>query len=107
MAEYIFGVRSNITSSTSPRRLPMFHRALQAVSDTVAKGGRILFVGTKRQAQEAVKTPPTLRPVLRQLALARGTLTNWKTVSNSIKRLRALEEMLASGEGRATPRRSA
>jgi small subunit ribosomal protein S2 len=77
----------------------MLHRALQAVSDTVAKGGRILFVGTKRQAQdgvaEAAKRSAQYFVNSRWLG---GTLTNWKTVSGSIKRLRQLDEMLGSGE---------
>src|SRR5919199_4942792 len=54
MAEYIFGSRNNIHIIDLAQTVPMFHRALQAVSDTVANGGRILFVGTKRQAQDAV-----------------------------------------------------
>src|SRR5260370_10155009 len=54
MAEYIFGVRNNIHIIDLAQSVPMLHRALQAVSDTVAKGGRILFVGTKRHAQDAV-----------------------------------------------------
>jgi len=79
----------------------MLHRALQAVSDTVAKGGRILFVGTKRQAQdpvaEAAKKCAQYYVNSRWLG---GTLTNWKTISQSIKRLRNLEEMLSSNEAR-------
>src|SRR2546425_1963544 len=51
MAEYIFGTRNNIHIIDLAQTVPMFHRALQAVSDTVAKGGRILFVGTQRQGQ--------------------------------------------------------
>jgi len=54
MSEYIFGVRNNIHIIDLAQTVPMLHRALQAVSDTVAGGGRILFVGTKRQAQDAV-----------------------------------------------------
>jgi len=101
MAEYIFGVRSNIHIIDSPRRCRMFHRALAGGERHRRQGGRILFVGTKRQAQEAVKER-------RQAAAPSTTSTRvgsaarsstGKTVSNSIKRLRALEEMLASGEG--------
>jgi small subunit ribosomal protein S2 len=77
----------------------MLHRALTAVSDTVAKGGRILFVGTKRQAQdgvaEAAKKSAQYFVNSRWLG---GTLTNWKTISGSIKRLRMLDEMLGSSE---------
>src|SRR6185312_2433363 len=73
--------------------------ALQAVSDTVANGGRILFVGTKRQAQDAVadaaKRSAQYYVNSRWLG---GTLTNWKTVSNSIRRLRTLDEMLSANE---------
>jgi small subunit ribosomal protein S2 len=99
MSEYIFGVRSNIHIIDLAQTVPMLHRALQAISDTVAGGGRILFVGTKRQAQEAVadaaKRSAQYYVNSRWLG---GTLTNWKTISASIKRLRALEEMLGSGE---------
>ena len=54
MSEYIFGIRNNIHVIDLTQTVPMMHRALQAVSDTVAKGGRVLFVGTKRQAQESI-----------------------------------------------------
>jgi small subunit ribosomal protein S2 len=98
MSEYIFGVRSNIHIIDLAQTVPMLHRALQAVSDTVAKGGRILFVGTKRQAQDPVAD--AAKRCAQYYVNSRwlgGTLTNWKTISGSIKRLRALEEML-SGE---------
>ncbi len=99
MSEYIFGTRNNIHIIDLTLTVPMLHRALQAVSDTVAQGGRILFVGTKRQAQDAIaeaaKRSAQYYVNSRWLG---GTLTNWKTVSNSIKRLRTLEEMLASNE---------
>jgi small subunit ribosomal protein S2 len=100
MSEYIFGTRNNIHIVDLTLSVPMLHRALQAVSDTVAQGGRILFVGTKRQAQDgiagAAKKSAQYYVNSRWLG---GTLTNWKTVSNSIKRLRALDEMLTSNEG--------
>src|SRR5579862_8247178 len=54
MSEYIFGTRNNIHIVDLTQSVPMLHRALQAVSDTVAQGGRILFVGTKRQAQDGI-----------------------------------------------------
>jgi len=82
--------------------VPLLHRALEAVSDTVAKGGRILFVGTKRQAQDAVAA--AAKKSAQYYVNSRwlgGTLTNWKTISQSIKRLRKLEEMLGSGEAQA------
>src|SRR5678810_31257 len=98
MADYIFGTRNNIHIVDLAQTVPMMHRALQAVSDTVAKGGRILFVGTKRQAQDAIadaaKRSAQYYVNSRWLG---GTLTNWKTISESIKRLRKLDEMLTTG----------
>jgi small subunit ribosomal protein S2 len=100
MGEYIFGTRNNIHIVDLAQTVPMLHRALQAVSDTVAKGGRILFVGTKRQAQDAIadaaKRSAQYYVNSRWLG---GTLTNWKTISGSISRLRKLDEMLGSGDG--------
>jgi small subunit ribosomal protein S2 len=99
MGSYIFGTRNNIHIIDLAQSVPMLHRALQAVSDTVAKGGRILFVGTKRQAQDAIadaaKRSAQYYVNSRWLG---GTLTNWKTISGSISRLRKLDEMLNSGE---------
>jgi small subunit ribosomal protein S2 len=99
MSEFIFGTRNNIHIIDLAQSVPMLHRALQAVSDTVANGGRILFVGTKRQAQDAIaeaaKRSAQYYVNSRWLG---GTLTNWKTISQSISRLRKLEEMLSSGE---------
>jgi small subunit ribosomal protein S2 len=99
MGDYIFGTRNNIHIIDLAQTVPMLHQALQAVSDTVAKGGRILFVGTKRQAQDAIadaaKRSAQYYVNSRWLG---GTLTNWKTISGSIARLRKLEEMLASNE---------
>jgi small subunit ribosomal protein S2 len=99
MGQFIFGTRNNIHIIDLAQSVPMLHRALQAISDTVAKGGRILFVGTKRQAQDAVadaaKRSAQYYVNSRWLG---GTLTNWKTISGSIQRLRKLEEMLSSNE---------
>jgi len=98
MAPFIFGVRNGIHVIDLSQTVPMFYRALQAVADTVAGGGRVLFVGTKRQAQDAIADAARR---CGQFYVNRrwlgGTLTNWKTVSNSIQRLKKLEEML-SGE---------
>src|SRR6201992_4510218 len=99
MSSYIFGVRNNIHIVDLAQTVPMLHRALTAVSDTAAKGGRILFVGTKRQAQDAVAE--AAKKSAQSFVTSRwlgGTLTNWKTISESIKRLRKLDEMLAGGE---------
>jgi small subunit ribosomal protein S2 len=102
MAEFIFGTRNNIHIIDLAQTVPMLHRALQAVSDTVARGGRILFVGTKRQAQDAVAD--SAKRAAQYYVNSRwlgGTLTNWKTISHSIHRLRKLHEMLGSGEAQA------
>jgi small subunit ribosomal protein S2 len=99
MGEYIFGTRNNIHIIDLAQSVPLLHRALQAVSDTVAKGGRILFVGTKRQAQDSVAD--AAKRCAQYYVNSRwlgGTLTNWKTISGSISRLRKLDEMLASNE---------
>jgi small subunit ribosomal protein S2 len=98
MNTFIFGTRNNIHIIDLAQTVPLLHRALNAVSDTVAKGGRILFVGTKRQAQDAVAE--AAKKSAQYFVNSRwlgGTLTNWKTISESIKRLRKLDEML-SGE---------
>jgi small subunit ribosomal protein S2 len=99
MGPFIFGTRNNIHIIDLAQTVPMLHQALTAVSDTVAKGGRILFVGTKRQAQDAIadaaKRSAQYYVNSRWLG---GTLTNWKTISGSISRLRKLDEMLNSGE---------
>ncbi len=98
MAPYIFGARNGIHILDLSQTVPMLHQALQAISDVVAKGGRVLFVGTKRQASDivaqAAKNSAQYYVNSRWLG---GMLTNWKTISNSIARLRKLEE-LASGE---------
>jgi small subunit ribosomal protein S2 len=98
MAPYLYGVRNNIHIIDLAQTVPMLHRALQAVSDTVAGGGRVLFVGTKRQAAEpltqAAKRSAQYYVNARWLG---GMLTNWKTISKSIQRLRELEQLL-SGE---------
>ncbi len=99
MAPFIFGTRNNIHIIDLAQTVPMMHQALQAVSDTVAKGGRILFVGTKRQAQDGVAD--AAKRCAQYFVNSRwlgGTLTNWKTISASIKRLRHLDEVLSSGE---------
>ena len=98
MGPYIFGARNNIHIIDLAQTVPMLYRALQQVSDTVAKGGRILFVGTKRQASEAIadaaKRSAQYYVNSRWLG---GTLTNWKTISRSIERLRTLDQSLADG----------
>ena len=96
MKPYIFGARNGVHILDLSQTVPLFARALEFVSATVQNGGKVLFVGTKRQAQEPIA----------QAALAcgqhyvnhrwlGGMLTNWKTISGSIKRFKSLEEQLA------------
>lgn len=98
MDKYIFGSRSNIHIIDLSQTMPLMHQALVAVRDVAAKGGRVLFVGTKRQAAdpvaEAAKRCAQYYMNNRWLG---GTLTNWKTVSGSIARLRELDGLLESG----------
>ena len=97
MGSYLFGVRNNIHIIDLSQTVPLLHQALKAVSDTVAAGGRVLIVGTKRQAQEPVAD--AARKSAQYFVNARwlgGMLTNWKTISGAIQRLRKLEEMLVS-----------
>ncbi len=102
MAPYIFGARNNIHIVDLTQTTPLLHQALVKVSDTVAGGGRVLFVGTKRQASEAIADAArrSAQYFINHRWLG-GTLTNWKTISLSIRRLRQLEEILeGDGQGR-------
>ena len=95
MAPFIYGSRNNIHIIDLTQTVPLLHQALLAVSDVVAKGGRVLFVGTKRQASEAVAdAAKSCAQYFVNHRWLGGTLTNWRTISNSIKRLKSLEEML-------------
>ena len=98
MAPFIFGTRNNIHIIDLAQTVPMMHKALQAVSDTVARGGRVLFVGTKRQAADQIAD--AARRSAQYYINSRwlgGMLTNWKTISASISRLRKIEETLDGG----------
>jgi small subunit ribosomal protein S2 len=99
MAPYIYGARNNIHVIDLSQTVPLLHQALKQVSDTVAKGGRVLFVGTKRQASDIIADAAqrSAQYYVNSRWLG-GMLTNWKTISNSISRLRKLDEVLA-GEG--------
>ena len=98
MAPFIFGERNGIHIIDLAQSVPMLHQALLAVRDTVAAGGRVLFVGTKRQASDPVADAAKrcAQYFINHRWLG-GTLTNWKTISNSIQHLRNLEELSAGG----------
>ena len=96
MKPYIFGVRNGIHIIDLQQTEPLFNQALRNLRDISAKGGRILFVGTKRQASERIAE--TARRCGQYYVNHRwlgGMLTNWNTISNSITRLREIEETLA------------
>jgi small subunit ribosomal protein S2 len=95
MGPFIYGSRNNIHIIDLTQTVPLLHQALLTVSDVVAKGGRVLFVGTKRQASEAVaEAAKSCAQYYVNHRWLGGTLTNWRTISNSIKRLKSLEELL-------------
>jgi small subunit ribosomal protein S2 len=95
MAPYIFGDRNGIHILDLSKTVPLLHQALVTIEATVAAGGRVLFVGTKRQASEPIArfAKQSAQYYMNSRWLG-GTLTNWNTISNSIKRLREVEETL-------------
>ncbi|WP_395540063.1 30S ribosomal protein S2 [Neotabrizicola sp. sgz301269] len=98
MGEYIYGDRNGIHIIDLTQTVPLLDQALKVVRDTVAKGGRILFVGTKRQAQKPIaEAAEKCAQYYMNHRWLGGTLTNWKTVSQSIQRLKQIDEVLAAG----------
>ena len=98
MAQYIFGERNRIHIINLEKTLPLYNDAATFIKQVVADGGRVLFVGTKRSAREAVKAEATRAgmPYVSHRWLG-GMLTNFKTVRGSINRLTTLDEMAANG----------
>ena len=105
MRNYIYGSRNGIHIIDLSQTVPLLHQALVTVADAVAKGGRVLFVGTKRSAAEqvadAAKRSAQYYVNSRWLG---GTLTNWKTISHSIKTLRQVDETLGKENSGLTKR---
>ena len=102
MERYIFGSRANIHIIDLSQTIPLLHQALVKVREVAASGGRVLFVGTKRQASDPVSSAAKrcAQYYVNHRWLG-GTLTNWRTISGSIARLRELEGVLeGGGEGR-------
>jgi small subunit ribosomal protein S2 len=98
MGEYIYGDRNGIHILDLTQTVPLLDQALKVVRDTVAKNGRILFVGTKRQAQKPIaEAAEKCAQYYMNHRWLGGTLTNWKTISNSIQRLKQIDEILAHG----------
>ena len=105
MAPYIYGVRNGIHIIDLEQTVPLLRQALEAIRDVVAGGGRVLFVGTKRQAQEAItEAAKRCGQYYVNYRWLGGMLTNFKTISQSIKRLRELEERIAEEESGLTKR---
>jgi len=98
MAEFIYGERNGIHIIDLTQTVPLLDAALNAMREVTAKGGRILFVGTKRQAsQPLADCAQRCAQYYMNHRWLGGTLTNWKTVSNSINRLKSLDEQLEDG----------
>jgi small subunit ribosomal protein S2 len=98
MGPYIYGDRNGVHIIDLTQTVPMLDAALQAIRDTVSRGGRVLFVGTKRQAQQPLaEAAERCAQYYMNHRWLGGTLTNWKTVSHSIDRLRKLDETFETG----------
>ncbi|MCK8783938.1 30S ribosomal protein S2 [Roseomonas sp. NAR14] len=98
MAPYIFGVRNQVHILDLQQTVPMMDRALRAIRDVVAAGGRVLFVGTKKSAADYVaESAQRCGQYYVNHRWLGGMLTNWKTITGSIKRLRQMEEQLGAG----------
>jgi len=98
MSPYIFGVRNGVHIIDLEQTVPLLYRALEAVRETVAAGGRVLFVGTKSQASSIIKESAKRcgQYYINHRWLG-GMLTNWKTVNQSIKRMKDMEKILEEG----------
>lgn len=98
MGPYIYGARNGIHIVDLTQTVPMLDAALNVVRETVAKGGRVLFVGTKRQAAKPVaEAAEKCAQYYMNHRWLGGTLTNWKTVSQSIQRLKQIDELMERG----------
>jgi len=97
MKPYIFGDRNGIHIVDLSQTVPLLHQALVKIRDVVAGGGRVLFVGTKRQAQSPIaEAAQRCAQYYMNVRWLGGTLTNWETISDSIRRLKDFEERLSA-----------
>jgi small subunit ribosomal protein S2 len=98
MSPHIFGIRNGVHIIDLDQTVPLLYRAMEAMRDVIAGGGRVLFVGTKPQASDIIKEAAQRcgQYYINHRWLG-GALTNWKTVNNSIKRLKGMDESLANG----------
>ncbi|SEM08635.1 SSU ribosomal protein S2P [Roseovarius azorensis] len=98
MGEFIYGARNGIHIMDLTQTVPLLDAALNAIRETVAKGGRILFVGTKRQASQPIaEAAEKCAQYYMNHRWLGGTLTNWQTVSKSIQRLNQIDEVIEGG----------
>ncbi|MBN9886458.1 30S ribosomal protein S2 [Salipiger abyssi] len=98
MGEFIYGARNGIHIMDLTQTVPMLDAALNAIRETVAKGGRVLFVGTKRQAAQPIaEAAEKCAQYYMNHRWLGGTLTNWQTVSQSINRLKSIDEQMEAG----------
>ncbi|SNR40174.1 30S ribosomal protein S2 [Puniceibacterium sediminis] len=98
MGEFIYGARNGIHIMDLTQTVPMLDAALNVIRDTTAKGGRVLFVGTKRQAQQSIaEAAEKCAQYYMNHRWLGGTLTNWQTVSKSIQRLKQIDEQMENG----------
>jgi small subunit ribosomal protein S2 len=105
MAPYIFGTRNGVHIIDLEQTMPMLHQGLQAIRDVVAGGGRVLLVGTKRQAQEPIaESAKRCGQYYVNYRWLGGMLTNFKTMSQSIRRLRELDERINNDQSGLTKR---
>lgn len=99
MQPFLYGVRDGVHIIDLQQTVPLLQRAMEKVREVTAGGGRVLFVGTKRQAQEIVaESAQRCGQYYVNHRWLGGMLTNWKTINHSIRRLRELEEMLGGGQ---------
>lgn len=99
MKPYIFGSRNGVHVLDLQQTVPMMYKALAVIHNAVSNGGRVLFVGSKTQAQDIIREASDRSgQYFMNYRWLGGTLTNWKTISASIKRLKELEEMAADPE---------
>ena len=99
MGQYIYGTREGVHIMDLAQTVPMMYRAMEAVRDVAAKGGKVLFVGTKPQAQEAIESAAKrCGQFFVNHRWLGGMLTNWKTISSSIKRLKEIDSKIEKGE---------
>ncbi|MFZ5961683.1 30S ribosomal protein S2 [Thalassococcus sp. BH17M4-6] len=98
MGEFIYGARNGIHIMDLTQTVPMLDAALNAIRETVAKNGRVLFVGTKRQAAQPIaEAAEKCAQYYMNHRWLGGTLTNWQTVSKSISRLKEIDELMEQG----------